>query len=156
MLRYLSLVFLILVMGCGTPTGPLTWQELPLETLAGEEVSLSERYGGQRLLLNYWATWCKPCLAEMPSLLSAHAQLAPEGYVFVLVSDEPRERIQAFQRQAGGGMVFLHSRASLGELGLRSIPFTQLISRQGEVVRTIDGATDWQDPTVLTWLRSVP
>jgi thiol-disulfide isomerase/thioredoxin len=156
MRHFILLWGLISFLGGCQPRSPDSWQDLPLETLQGEPVVLAEAYAGQRILLNYWATWCKPCLAEMPSLLAVHERLADSGYVFVLVSDEPAARIQAFQRQAGGGMIFLRSRAPLDELGLRSIPFTQFISSQGEVARTIEGATNWQDSTVISWLLSVP
>ena len=55
--------------------------------LNNNEVDLSS-FRGKKILINYWATWCGPCIQEMPSLLKAQELLKDENYIFLLVSDE--------------------------------------------------------------------
>lgn len=63
--------------------------------LTEEEQALAD-YEGQVVLLNFWATWCVPCIAEMPALNTLQEQYEDEGLVVVLLSDESREEIVTF------------------------------------------------------------
>jgi thiol-disulfide isomerase/thioredoxin len=62
--------------------------------LDGKNISLSD-YQGKHLLVNFWATWCAPCIKEFPVLNEAH-QLLKEDFIFVMVSDQSINKIKAF------------------------------------------------------------
>ena len=65
---------------------------------SGDAHSLEE-YEGQVVLLNIWATWCAPCLEELPDLNALQAQYADEGLVVVTISDEAPEELLAFEEE---------------------------------------------------------
>jgi peroxiredoxin len=72
-----------------------------LTTPSGESVALSD-YLGQAVLLNFWATWCEPCKAEMPLFEQAQQSAGPAGFQVLAVNfDEPPADVQAFQDALG-------------------------------------------------------
>src|SRR5207245_60725 len=86
--------------GYGLTEGALA-PPLRLPALQGAEVDL-ESYRGHVVLVNFWATWCPPCVEEMPSLERLHRALAGEGLVVLGVSiDDDGAALEAFVRRAG-------------------------------------------------------
>lgn len=126
--------------------------DMTLKDLNGNAVNMAD-YEGQRVVLNFWASWCGPCLREMPSLEVARQQL--DDYAVVLVSDEPLETIQAFAAKKNYQFTYLKLEESIKTMGIFSIPQTYILNRQGEVVHAIDGSTDWASPETLSMLSSV-
>ena len=111
---------------------------------------------GKRIVLNFWATWCGPCIAEMPSMEEARRQLADEDYVFLLVSDEPQDRVQGFlNARSAFGFEFLKLENSIKSQGIFSIPQTYIINRKGEIDHSINGMTDWASEERIEKLKSV-
>lgn len=145
--------FFFLITACGNPA-TLDWQSLDLTDLEGNPVSM-EQYAGKRIFLNFWATWCGPCLAEMPSMEKARQELQEAGYVFVVISDEPAETIKAFRDRRGYGFEYLRLRQSIKTAGIFSIPQTYLIDSQGNIARAITGATNWESAGGMKLLRSI-
>ncbi|MEX2284866.1 MAG: TlpA disulfide reductase family protein [Gemmatimonadota bacterium] len=118
-------------------------------TLAGETRSLDD-YRGQVVLLNVWATWCPPCLQEMPSMQALHAELSGRGLRIVAVSvDDPgSERVIAdFVRDQKLTFDILHDPASaiLEQYRMTGLPETFLISRDGRILLRRYVA-DWMAP----------
>lgn len=114
-----------------------------------------EDYRGKTIVLNFWATWCAPCLREMPSLawLAKHYANSPDVAVLCL-SDEP---VAVIQRGAtAGGMsvpVFSYGSEPLPAVyGTQGVPRTFVISPQGRVVFLHMGPADWSDPSVVAFL----
>ncbi len=145
----LSFVFV----GCSNPDS-VDFKDLEFETLAGEKVALSQ-YVGKKVFLNFWATWCGPCRAELPSMQQASEALADEGYVFLLVSDEATKTIQAFKDRQPFTFNYLKKPSSIKLLGIFSIPQTYLINTQGDVVQAIEGAHNWSSDDNMALLRSI-
>ena len=132
----------------------LEWEKLEVQSLDGQFVDLSE-YKGKKVVMNFWATWCGPCLAEMPSMEEARRQLG-EDYAFVLISDEPLEKIRGFKASKPDyGFEFLQLRQSINSQGIRSIPQTYIINSYGEIVDDISGMTDWARAARIESLRAV-
>jgi hypothetical protein len=128
--------------------------ELSLRTLSGEPVSLND-YKGKALFVSYWATWCPDCLKEMPSVERAALQLDTSSMVFVMISDESPERINAYLAKHNYPMVFLRTDQRLQELGINSIPTTYVYDKQhAEVLNRVGGAT-WDDPAMINILKQV-
>jgi thiol-disulfide isomerase/thioredoxin len=106
---------------------------------------------GGGIVLNLWATWCVPCVAEMPALDTLSRVLAPSGIAVLTVSLDHggADQVRAFQaaHQIRSLPVLLdpHS-ASLVALGLDGIPTTLLINRNGQEVARISGSVDWASP----------
>ena len=89
--------------------------------LDNNEVDLSS-FRGRKILINYWATWCGPCIQEMPSLLKAQELLKDENYIFLLVSDESIQKISRFKNRKNFNFIYLKSTVSLWSMGIYSLP----------------------------------
>lgn len=147
---FLALTLLLLA-GCGpigaarqgavdvaTPT-PEMARDFTLTTLSGEPATLSD-YRGQWVLLNFWATWCPPCVEEMPYLnqLAAGRDLVVLGVNF----NEDRARVAEFVADKGIDFPILLAPDEITLLfyGVRGLPRTFLIAPDGTLAHTAIGA----------------
>ena len=126
---------------------------LPLLDLDGQPIDLAS-LAGKAVVVNFWQTWCPPCRQEMPDLDAARAALEPEGFVVVLVSDEPAALIRDFQAKRPSGLMHLRTE-SLAALGVHTYPTTLLYNRQGAVVYKKVGVEKWSSPAMLTRFRDL-
>lgn len=122
--------------------------------LKGNAVALSD-FRGKRVLLNYWATWCRPCVAEMPSMLRAEDILKDENYVFLLATDQSVATIERFIELRGFEFNYLIVEGTMKAKGLAAIPTTFLYNEKGEKVDTIVGGVSWDSPEILQKLKAV-
>ncbi len=110
---------------------------------------------GQVVLLNFWASWCPPCVAEMPSLERLHQRLGPRGlYVLGVSVDADRAAFESFLRD--NKITFPNYRDPGRRISTRygtfMYPETYIIDRQGRLVRKVIGALEWDDPQVIDFL----
>jgi thiol-disulfide isomerase/thioredoxin len=113
--------------------------------LAGGSGALSD-YQGKVVLLDFWATWCQPCMMQMPILESLQRKYAREGRPFTVVGvnadgDTPRERILAFARRHPFAYpVFFDEDGTIAErYGVQTIPHLVLIDRKGRLQKVWSG-----------------
>ncbi len=109
---------------------------MPLITLNGERTSLEE-FEGKTIFLNFWATWCPPCIAEMPNIQKLYEQLENEnGIVFVMLSlDEDPEKARAFMERKEFTMpVYFLAGRQPGVYNSTVVPTTYIISPEGNIV----------------------
>lgn len=93
------LLFLVVTASSGTPLGGLP--DFTAQTLTGETVQLSD-YRGQVVMLNFWATWCPPCRAEMPAIQEAYERYQSQGFVVLAINNaEDEAKIAPFARSLG-------------------------------------------------------
>ncbi|MGH7503764.1 MAG: peroxiredoxin family protein [Longimicrobiales bacterium] len=133
-------------------------------TLDGDSLGLSD-LRGRAVLLNVWATWCKPCVREMPALERVHQKLGSLGLDVVAVSvdnaafgvADPAHSVRAFSEEYGLTFTILLDPQSRIESKFRlvGLPMTFLIDREGRVVETIIGARDWDSPEMEAELRTL-
>ncbi len=115
-------------------------------------------YGGKVVLLNFWATWCPPCVQEMPSLNSIYEELSDRGFVVVGISvDEDADQYQTFLDSAGVTFPTARDpeRSVSARYGTMKYPESYLISREGRVLRKYVGPENWRRPEIANYLRSV-
>src|ERR1019366_3900093 len=103
-------------------------------------------FGGKLLILNFWASWCEPCVAEVPSLNQLAKELGPDGVVVLGVSEDKDP--QAYKDFLNRFRVsFLTAREPSQDVklkyGTHLIPETYLINRNGKVVEKVVSETDW-------------
>jgi cytochrome c biogenesis protein CcmG/thiol:disulfide interchange protein DsbE len=108
-------------------------------------------YRGEVVLLNLWATWCGPCVVEMPSIQRLHDRYASRGLKVVAVAvDDPgfETTIREFVSRLGLTFEILHEGSGDIERDYRSrgIPMTYIIARDGRIRVIRQGATDWDAP----------
>jgi cytochrome c biogenesis protein CcmG, thiol:disulfide interchange protein DsbE len=135
--------------------------------LAGDTVLISS-FTGNVVLLNIWATWCLPCVREMPALQRLHEELAPQGLRIVAVSvDAPRGALGAFGQPGGDvhefrerfGITFTVLQDPSGRIQSRyqvnGLPTTFIIDRDGRIRRKHLGAAEWDEPAFADAIRRV-
>lgn len=114
-------------------------------------------YAGRGVVLNLWATWCAPCVAEMPSL-AALARAAGDGLVVLPLSSDRggAAAVERFYHAHGieGLPVALDPKGQVIEaLGARGLPTTLIIDRDGRERARLEGAADWAAPEALAAIR---
>lgn len=123
----------------------------------GRRVDLSE-FKDRLVLLNLWATWCAPCVKEMPALDRLQAQLGGPGFQVVALSVDRggKDQVQPFYQRTGVKNLDLYldlSSASMQTLKLRGLPTTLLVDQEGREIGRIEGAVEWDSPEVVAFLR---
>jgi peroxiredoxin len=113
-------------------------------SVTGETLDLAQLRGKGPVLLDFWATWCKPCLAALPEVDSLHRRFSPRGLTVIGVSvDGPRNfpKVRPFARRLGLGFpIVLDEDGSLQQrFQARAIPTSVLISTEGRMVRVTQG-----------------
>lgn len=129
--------------------------DFSLPLLGGEPVRL-EDYRGQVVLLNFWATWCKPCEDEMPAMDRLYRALAPEGFEMLAVSvDEESGVVREFQERLGVSFPLLLDPAQNVARAYQTTGFPEslLIDQQGRIVERYIGPRDWDHSTYAERIR---
>ncbi|HLF62326.1 MAG TPA: TlpA disulfide reductase family protein [Saprospiraceae bacterium] len=139
-LKGLGIVFLLFVAWILFLTfRPVRLQQLMLTTLTGESVALDSLLSGRYTILNFWATWCKPCIEEMPMLDSVYQALDKDKWQLFLISDEPLEKINAFKAKVPYTMPFVKLDASNSDIGISALPKTLVIDENLKVLYSKTG-----------------
>jgi peroxiredoxin len=121
---------------------------------AQTKVSLSQ-FRGQVVVLNFWATWCPPCVEEMPSLVEMQRRLKAKGVTVVGVSmDVDEKAYQQFLKDHGVNLLTVRDpdQKSSALYGTFKFPETYIIDRNGVMRRKFIGAVDWTAPEVMDFL----
>jgi len=116
--------------------------------LSKQEVDLN-LFSNKKIILNYWATWCGPCIKEMPDLMIAEKKLKDSDVSLFLVSDEDISVISKFVENNPYTLNFLKSNVSNEMLGVYSLPTTILFDNNGNKVETIVGVLDFSDENLI-------
>ena len=116
--------------------------------LSKQEVDLN-LFSNKKIILNYWATWCGPCIKEMPDLMIAEKKLKDSDVSLFLVSDEDVSVISKFVDNNQYTLNFLKSNVSNEMLGVYSLPTTILFDNKGNKVETIVGVLDFSDENLI-------
>ena len=114
-------------------------------------------YRGRFVLLNFWATWCSPCLKEMPDFEKAYLQMGHDKLVVLAVGmGESIEKIKAFFYKYGFSFPLLaDNKMEITKLyGVRNIPVTYMIGPDGVVLGRALGIRDWASPDLLAFIDS--
>lgn len=171
-MRVLLFFSLLLLLGCSPKDGPPAAaasddarppeemtsssnlvDNIQLVDLDNQGIDL-KNYQGKTIFLNFWATWCKPCIMEMPSIERAQTALENENFIFLLASDENIDRIKRFQSTQDFNLTFVKVQTPFPELGVFSLPTTLVIDPKGKVTLNQVGALEWDAPEILGKLRA--
>lgn len=128
-----------------------------LRTLQGKKMSLKS-LRGKMVFLNFWATWCRPCRDEMPTMEKLYRELSGASFAMVAVNveDSPR-KVEAFRKELGLTYpVWLDRKGKVGLLyGAWGLPNTYLIAADGTVIGRVIGPRDWSAPRVVAAVKSL-
>ncbi len=131
--------------------------EIDLEDIRGHRVSRKD-FSGQVTLVNFWATWCAPCIEEIPSLNRLQQKMAGKQFELISINyAEERPTIEAFMRRVEVDFPVLLD--STGELARRwnviTFPSTFVIGPDGRIRYGVNAAIEWDDPALLRRLTDL-
>jgi peroxiredoxin len=143
--------------------GVLTeWQGAPvappvdLFTPDGARLSLA-KLRGKVLLVTFWATWCEPCVTEMPSMQALRDQLAPRFEVLGVNYQEGPEKINAFIEAMGIHFPIVRDTdgAVAKAWGARIFPSSYVVDRNGNIKHVLVGGADWTSAKLVATIRAL-
>jgi peroxiredoxin len=123
---------------------------VPMQGLTGNSLLLSD-YLGKPLIINVWASYCSPCLAEMGSLERLWQGYGDRFNVIGISIDDYRDRARLFLAKAETTFPhYIDQRLRLENmLGAKTIPLTLLIDADGRVLKKVRGAREWDSPEII-------
>ncbi|MEP1033156.1 TlpA disulfide reductase family protein [Ekhidna sp.] len=126
--------------------------KIDLANLDGKSME-SDQFQDKIIILNLWATWCSPCIKEMPDLMKMQNELT-DDFVLLLASDEGSEKIQKFTQRRGFDLKFIQIQNSMESLGVYSLPTTFIIGKDGQLLETLVGTRKWDSPEQIEQLKT--
>jgi thiol-disulfide isomerase/thioredoxin len=149
------------------PRRPALLENSGMSQPAAYEWSLSDlndrpvrfsRFKGKPIFLNIWATWCGPCVREMPSIarLAQDPRLQGKGLEFVCASvDDSSDAVRRFLQGRSWSMTFLRAEQLPAVFHTEGIPATFLIAPDGRIAAAVVGAAQWDAPEVVGFLEKL-
>ncbi|HLH05922.1 MAG TPA: TlpA disulfide reductase family protein [Terriglobales bacterium] len=153
-------MLLSLLVGCYGGTKPTRINtEAPDFTVqdGAQKISLRD-FHGQVVVLNFWATWCAPCVEEMPSLVAMQQQLKNRGIKVVAISmDLDKGAYDKFVHEHAPDLLTVRDPDHQSSMlyGTYKYPETYVIDRKGVIRRKFIGAVDWTAPDIEQYLTSL-
>lgn len=117
--------------------------KIRLSDLSNSAIEL-DQYKGKTIFINFWATWCKPCLAEMPSIQKAMEILKNENIEFLFASDETKEQIESFNTKYNYPFNFVRVE-NMEEINIMALPTTFIFNADSKLVFNEIGFRKWDD-----------
>jgi cytochrome c biogenesis protein CcmG, thiol:disulfide interchange protein DsbE len=155
------LAFLLLLAGCDRGSAPqLVGRSAPDFTVTnGEQTVVLRDLRGKIVVLNFWATWCPPCVEEMPSLIAMQKQMKDKVTVLAISTDESESAYRQFIRDHGLTPTLLTIRdadqKSNALYGSFRFPETYIIDSNGVLRRKFIGPVEWTKPEIIDYLSKL-
>jgi thiol-disulfide isomerase/thioredoxin len=136
---------------------PKALPELTFNDADDKPLKLAD-YKGKVVLLNFWATWCAPCVKEMPSLDRLQAEMGKDRFVVLPLSlDGPsRPKVAPFyddKKLSHLGVYFDKGRKAMQALNISILPTSILVDAQGRELGRLEGEADWDKPEALALMK---
>lgn len=140
-----------------TTTDPTTPADFNLKLIDRDGNTMSlEELKGKVIFMNMWATWCPPCVAEMPSIDKLHEEMGDEVAFVMLSLDQDFEKAKAFDKRKGYNLPIYAQGSKLPAIYQSSaIPTTYVIDADGNLALTHKGMADYSDPEFKKFLNSL-
>ncbi|CAN5919390.1 hypothetical protein BH11BAC7_BH11BAC7_30650 [soil metagenome] len=132
----------------------IAFDDLSLKTPEGQVVKLSD-YKGKVIFLNFWETWCGPCIQEMPTIDEARGQIDSTRMVFITIAEEDPAKIASFRDKHDFKFKYFISQKSFSDLGINTYPTSYIIDKEGKIVLTKIGGVDWSTPEMIRLMEDL-
>lgn len=138
---------------------PKTLPDVAFSDIDGNELSLAD-YQGKWVLLNFWATWCAPCRAEMPTLSNLETQLGGDDFTVLTIATgrNPPPAIKRFFTEASIENLPTHidPRQALSRpMAVLGLPVTIVINPEGQEIARLTGDAVWDDENAVTLIKAM-
>jgi peroxiredoxin len=142
-------------MGSRVPAVGMQAEDFTLTDLQGKAQSLGQ-YRGKIVLVNFWATWCKPCTTEMPAMQTVYDKLRDKGFVVLAINElEEDTKVREHIKQYGHTFPVLmdHDNKVANQFGVFGLPVSVFIDQEGRVQEYIKGGLLTEDKISQTIQR---
>ncbi|WP_370280781.1 TlpA disulfide reductase family protein [Pontibacterium sp.] len=156
-LRTLCLLCIALLASTGAYANSSLYN-LSFPNVDEQEIQLSE-YKGKVILLNFWATWCPPCVKEMPSMQRLHDKFPEKDFEIVAISaGESQAAVESFMMGLDTELTFPilldETGRTFKDFGIRGLPMSFLFDREGNLIKTISGSREWDEEREVQLIES--
>ena len=153
----IACVCAVLLIGCNGPHPPRIGNAAPGFTITDAERTVSlNQFHGKPVVLNFWASWCQPCIEETPSLVAMQKLVGDNVVVLAVSEDSDDTAYKQFIREHQVDLLTVRDNQKTNELyGTFRYPETYIIDGNGKIVRKFIGATDWTSPDIVQYLKKL-
>ena len=144
-------------LGIETPEKKTAAPDFTLEDPAGRQMSLKE-LRGKVVFLNFWATWCPPCIQEMPTMEKLHQEMEKAGLVILAIDfQESPEEVKEFFRRHNLTFTALLDRDGKGTELYQAwgLPMSAIVNKRGELIGKVAGYRDWHGEEAKAFFRGL-
>ena len=125
------------------------------KTLDGKTVTFSD-FRGKVVFLNFWATWCVPCVEEMPGIQRLIKKMKDEDVAFLLITDEKEEKVRRFLEKHQLDLpIYVRGKKGPKMFKTKRLPITYILDRQGKIAMRRTGSTEWDDQVCENFIRDL-
>lgn len=157
----MSMVLLSLAWGCHTSDNTtdtdidkrIGLNKVRLTDLNEKPINL-EQYKGKTVFINFWATWCKPCMEEMPSIEKAQTILQNKNVVFLMASTETADQTRDTRMQHPFNFNYTRIE-NLEELNVQALPTTFIFTPKGTLVFSETGSRNWAEISNIDLIQKI-
>jgi len=123
----------------------------------GQKTVTLSQFRGKPVLLNFWATWCPPCVEEVPSLVALQQQVGDKVTIVAVSMDQDEAAYKAFTAKHMPGIVTVRDaeHKSSSSYGTFAYPESFLIGRDGKIQRKFIGAVNWTSPEMIDFFKKL-
>ncbi len=122
--------------------------EIEFEAVDGSKASIKKNKGTV-ILVNFWASWCTPCLEEMPQLKMLESHFGSKGFLMLAINveEKPKEKVKnRISKEAMPmNMIYNVAKSYLGPYKIKSLPLSILIDKEGKIFKVFVGSQNWMD-----------
>ena len=158
----LALVLLSVLLSCSGKSGNESaheqiavseTQKVKLKDLNGQSIDLGQ-YKGKTIFINFWATWCKPCIQEMPTINNAQSLFKNEDVVFLFASNEEIDQIKKFSKKHSYNFSYVKLE-NMEELKIQALPTTFIFDSEGKLKFSETGFRMWDEPANINLITKI-
>lgn len=134
-------------------TGIISLEDVKLSTLTGQRIDTDE-FEGKVVFINFWATWCGPCIKEMPSIEKTQAMMKDKDVIFLLASNEEPDQIERFSKNHDYSFRYVQLN-NMEELKIQALPTTFIFDADGRLKFSETGSRMWNEPVNIELITKI-
>ena len=133
--------------------------DFALSEIGGGNVKLAD-YRGKIVIVNFWASWCNPCVEEFPSMMKLIEELKGDVVIVAVTSEESKSDIETFMKafalpKPNFHVVWDTDKAVMQKYGVEKVPESFLVGRDGKLLRKITGTENWNSPGAVAFFKDL-